>query len=180
MVLLDSLKKIGITNYQLDKWARDCLIYIDGENVDIIGEDVYSLIMDVILMKYPDMIDEFIDQGYNESLTNYYKFLRMILDGKLDESRPLMKSLLRDEAFMEEYEKILLFVSIIDEYKLRDLYIPEEENNAVKKQISLFKKYLLSFNYPMAREFLKVIRDIHDCLEYKVVDAILESKKRYN
>lgn len=177
MVLLDSLKKIGITNYQLDKWSRDCLIYIDGENVDIIGEDVYSLIMDVILMKYPDMIDEFIDQGYNESLSNYYKFLKMILDGKLDESRPLMKSLLRDEAFMEEYEKILLFVSIIDEYKLRDLYIPEEENNAVKKQISLFKKYLLSFNYPMAREFLKVIRDIHDCLEYKVVDAILESKK---
>ena len=123
------------------------------------------------------MFDEFINQSYNTALIQYYQFLKKILDGKLEEGLPLMRILIRDKDFLEEYEKILLFVSIIEEYKLNDLYITEEENDLIKKQMGLFKKYLLSFNYPMAKEFLKEIRKVHDCLEYRVIDAILDTKK---
>ncbi len=177
MVSLDSLKKIGITNYQIDKWVSACYIYVENGQVDIIDADVYETIMESVLMHHPEMFDEFINQCYNPSLIQYYQFLKLILDGELEKSLPLMYTLIKDKAFLEEYEKILLFVSIIEEYKLSDLYIPEEENELIKAQIAIFKKYLLSFNYPMAKEFLKEIRKVHDCLEYRVIDKILESKK---
>lgn len=177
MVKLESLKKIGITDYQIDKWMKACYICVENEDVDIASEDIYELIMSRVLMNSPEMFDEFVTQTSKTSLIQYYSFLKMILDGKIEESRSLMRALLRDEEFMKEYEKILLFVSIIEEYNLRDLYIPEEDNPLIAKMIAVFKKYLLGFNYPMAKEFLKVIRKTHDCLEYKVVAALLDSKK---
>lgn len=177
MVALESLKKLGITDYKIDRWVKDCYIYIENDEVDIIEADVYELIMSSVLMHHPEMFDEFINQSYNTALIQYYQFLKKVLDGKLEEGLPLMRILIRDKDFLEEYEKILLFVSIIEEYKLNDLYIPEEENDLIKKQMGLFKKYLLSFNYPMAKEFLKEIRKVHDCLEYRVIDAILDTKK---
>ena len=177
MVALESLKKLGITDYKIDRWVKDCYIYIENDEVDIIEADVYELIMSSVLMHHPEMFDEFINQSYNTALIQYYQFLKKILDGKLEEGLPLMRILIRDKDFLEEYEKILLFVSIIEEYKLNDLYIPEEENDLIKKQMGLFKKYLLSFNYPMAKEFLKEIRKVHDCLEYRIIDAILDTKK---
>ncbi len=177
MVKLESLKKIGIPDNKIERWTKSCYIYIENEMVDIISEDVYLEIMRIILMQYPSMFAEFIDYSYNASLVQYHQFLKSTLDGKIDESQKLMRSLLKDKDFLEKYEDILLFVSIIEEYKLKDLYIPEEENPLVQSQIFLYKKYLLSFNYPMAHEVLKKIRKIHDCLEYRVMDAILIGKR---
>lgn len=177
MVRLESLKRLGYRDYTINKWVEKNYIYIENKMVTIIDIDTYYKIMTRILENDLDLFDEFIDETYNESLKEYFCFLKLVLEGKLEEAIPLMRHILKDKNFLDEYEDILLYVSIIDEFELSDLYIPKEDNYLLKGQMEIFKNFLLSFNYSMAREMLKMIMEIHTCLEYRVIDAILATKK---
>lgn len=177
MVKLESLKRLGYKDYVIDKWVKKNYIYIEDSLVTIIDSDTYHKIMTKILEGDLELFDEFVDETYNDSLKDYFCFLKLILDGKLEEAIPLMRRIVKDKVFLDEYEDILLYVSIIDEFELSDLYIPREENYLIRGEVEIFKNFLLSFNYSMAREMLKKIMEIHTCLEYRVIDAILANKK---
>lgn len=176
MISLASLEKLYDKD-KIDEMQKLNKILIEDAYVKILDEDTYYDVMMDILFKHLELFDEFINNCKNEALVNYFIFLKMILDGKLNESKGLMIKLLRDKKFLEDYEDILLYVSIIEEYSLSDLYIPLEEDEELKSYIQVFKRHLLTFNYPMAKEMLKKIRSIKDTLEYQLIDIILDSKK---